>query len=287
MMVQWDESYHQWLGPGGPVWTLMAAIDDADNRLVGAVLAEYEGSVPYLRLLDEILQRCGIPICLYQDRHEALSRNDGLWSLEEQLEGRQSPTQVGKALEELQIEPMFAGSPQAKGRVERFFGVAQDRLVAELAAARIEILDQANDYLQKVWLPAYNRRFGKRPAQPGSTYRPIRSKQRHKILSLRYRRTVFPDNTIQLGSLVLQLSPGPRRRTWAKTRVDVRQHLDGGWSVYHQDQCIVHHPATPLGEPEQVLLKSSANRMARATSDLQVYFLPNDLETPQQPLEPL
>ena len=77
------------------------------------------------------------PSTSYQDRHSALKRNDPHWTLEEQLRGRQDPTQVGWALEKLGIEPLYAISPQAKGRIERLFGTLQDRLIAELQKAGI------------------------------------------------------------------------------------------------------------------------------------------------------
>ena len=81
---------------------------------------------------ERLVKRYGIPLVMYHDRHGSLHRNDSYWSLEEQLAGRQEPTQVGLALEALGIESIAALSPQAKGRIERLFGTLQDRLIAEL-----------------------------------------------------------------------------------------------------------------------------------------------------------
>src|SRR4030042_4021028 len=91
----------------------------------------------------------GIPGTIYQDRHGALHRNDSHWNLEEQLAGRQEPTQVGLALEALGIRPLFALSPQAKGRVEKLFGTLQDRLGAELGLEGITTLEEANRFLKR------------------------------------------------------------------------------------------------------------------------------------------
>jgi hypothetical protein len=82
----------------------MAAIDDATGKLLAARFFPFEGSSGYLWLLKEMVKKYGIPMMIYQDRHGALHRNDPHWSLEEQLAGRQEPTQVGLALEALGIE---------------------------------------------------------------------------------------------------------------------------------------------------------------------------------------
>ena len=78
----------------------------------------------------------GVPLSLYRDRHSIFQRNDPHWTLAEQLAGKQSPTQLGRVLEELGIEQIPAYSPQAKGRIERAWRTCQDRLVSELRPAR-------------------------------------------------------------------------------------------------------------------------------------------------------
>ena len=95
LMVLWDGSPHRWLGEDQPPITLMAAVDDADGELLAAFFLPQETSEGYLRLLRAVLLRRGVPVSIYQDRHSALRRNDDSWSLEEQLAGRQRPTQVG------------------------------------------------------------------------------------------------------------------------------------------------------------------------------------------------
>jgi len=146
-MVLWDGSPHRWFGTEYPACCLMAAMDDARGKLLAARFFPFEGSVGYLWLLEQMVLSYGIPGTIYQDRHGALHRNDSHWSLQEQLAGRQEPTQVGLALEALGIRPLFALSPQAKGRVERLFGTLQDRLGAELELEGITTLQEANRFL--------------------------------------------------------------------------------------------------------------------------------------------
>ena len=278
MMLQWDGSPHRWLGPGMPQCSLMAAVDDADGKALSAFFATTEGSIEYLRLLEGVLRSAGIPQSIYQDRHSALRRSDGHWTLEEQLAGEQHPTQVGAALRELAIQPIFAHSPQGKGRIERFFGIAQDRLLAELRHRSITTLEDANRYLHQEWLPDFNRRFGRSPAHSRSLYRPTKALDLQKILSFRYSRTVAADNTVTLGQLQLHIPPGPRSRSYAKALVDVRQHLDGSWSIYHQDRRIAHAPPTTLLEPQRIEIKTRTTRHTKGARDaILVYFPAPDL----------
>ena len=68
---------------------------------------------------------------------------------------------------------ILANSPQAKGRVERTFGTAQDRLVKEMRLARITTLEAANRYLEERWVPFWNERFTVAPADPLDAHRPL------------------------------------------------------------------------------------------------------------------
>ena len=279
MMVQWDGSHHRWLGPGGPRWVLMAAVDDADGSLVGARFLGTESGAGYLLLLEQILEREGIPETIYQDRHGALCRNDGSWSLEEQLAGEQAPTQLGAILRELGVQPIFARSAQGKGRIERFFGVAQDRLVAELRRSQVETMEEANQFLEEYWIETYNSQFAQAPQESKTAYCRLSDAQRRHLLSFRYVRTVAKDNTVCLGDVEIAIAPGPGRRSYAKARVDVRQHTDGTWSVFYQDCLIATHPSTQLRMPERIRLQRRGSRRVRGAHEtLQVYFTPGSQE---------
>jgi transposase len=287
LMVQWDGSVHRWLGPEGPKWTLMAAVDDADGRCLAAQFGSGETSAAYLQLLERVLRNAGIPHSIYQDRHGALRRNDGFWSLEEQLAGEQTPTHVGIVLRELGIRPIFARSPQGKGRIERFFGVAQDRLIAELSYHQVSSLEQANALLQDFWIADFNRRFGRTPAKPESAFRPLKGLNMVKCFSFRYSRVVAADNTVRLGDLLIQLPPAAKNRSRAAKRLDVRQHLDGSWTVYDNDKPIALHPATALREPERIRIKTRSRKLAgcKVHDDLLVY-IDDDLSNSPSPLSP-
>ena len=279
LMILWDGSPHRWLGDDQPAITLMAAVDDADGELLAAFFTPQETSQAYLRLLNAVVLHHGIPVSIYQDRHSALRRNDDFWSLEEQLAGRQRPTQVGQALEDLAIQPIFALSPQAKGRVERLFGVLQDRLLAEMQLDGITTLEAANRYLSEKWTSRYNRRFCKSPRSPEPAYRSLRDLDLQKIIAFRYQATVLNDNAVRLGGLIIDIPPGPRGRSYAKAKVDVRQHLDGSWTVYYNDQPIARAQASPLAEPMRSLKKRPTRGRTKDAREEIFLYLPDSPTT--------
>jgi len=272
IMMQWDGSPHRWFGPGSRPCCLMSAIDDATSKLLGALFVEAESSVSYLRLLDMVVRRHGAPLAVYQDRHGALVRTDIHWSLEEQLQGKQFPTHVGRVLEDLGIEAISAHSPQAKGRVERGFGVMQDRLIAELELHGITDMDQANQWLENYYIPRYNRRFGKQATDPGKAFVKVFKRERYNKIAFAYEAIVGNDNCIRLGGLMIDVPPGGMRRSFAKAKVLVKQHQDGCWTVWQQNEIIATHPATPFTEPARSWKRRQKGDPKLAKSMLQVYI---------------
>lgn len=272
IMMQWDGSPHHWFGPDQPPCCLMSAIDDAESRVLAALFVPVESSVAYLQLLDMVLRRHGVPLSVYQDRHRALMRADDYWSVEEQLMGQQYPTHVGRVLEELGIQAICAMSPQAKGRVERGFGVMQDRLIAELAFHGIKTIEEANPWLESYYLPRHNARFSVQADEPGSAFIKISAKQRYETVAFAYEATVGNDNCIRLGGLMIDVPPKRGRPSFAKARVLVKQHLDGCWTVRYKGEVIARHPATPVIEPVRSWKKRSKRPTDRARSMVQVYI---------------
>ena len=262
MMVLWDGSVHPWFGQGHRPCCLVAAIDDATSRCLAARFFPFESSEAYLWLLGQMLREYGIPLSIYQDRHSTLKRNDPHWSLEEQLRGRQDPTQVGWALQELSIEPIYALSPQAKGRIERLFGTLQDRLIAELQKAGITDRQRANLLLEG-FLEAHNRQFSRTAEKPHKAWRPLpRGMDIDRVCSFRYEATVGNDNTVRLGGITIDIPPGPWRASYAKARVEVRQFLNGSWRIYYQGKQIAQHEPTQLREPIRALKRSKTRAKA-------------------------
>ena len=271
MMMLWDGSPHRWFGKEHEPCCLMAAMDDAGGKALTLRLVDAESSWAYLSLLDRVVRGHGIPASVYQDKHSALKRNDSYWSIEEQLAGRQEPTQVGSALEALGIEPIFALTPQAKGRVEKLFKTLQDRLVAMLDLEGITEIEPANQYIDDYFLDYFNSRFAVEPEEAVSVWRkPSKGLNLERMLSLRYEATVANDNAVRLGGMVIDIPPGPGGRSYAGTRVEVRQLLDGSWRVYHQDRQIASAQSTQIAEP---IRTRNRRKGLKAATDTQWVYL--------------
>jgi transposase len=248
MMALTDASRHDWLEGRGPELTLIGFQDDATGKILAAHFQlEAENTVGYLRSLHTLITTHGVPLSLYRDRHSIFQRNDSHWTLAEQLAGKQSPTQLGRALDELGIEQIPANSPQAKGRIERIWRTCQDRLVSELRLVHATTLEQANTVLAQFCVD-YNQRFARSAADAVRDFRSLpRRFDLARCLSLRYERVVSADHTVTLGALPLALPPLPGQRAYARETVELSHQLDGRLRIFRGDQLLRALPL-PLEE---------------------------------------
>ncbi|SHK40116.1 Integrase core domain-containing protein, partial [Anaerobranca californiensis DSM 14826] len=173
MLVQIDASKHHWID-GLPPFTLHGAIDDATGEILALFFTQEECMEGYFEIVRQIITNYGVPLSLYSDRHTIfVSPNNGKLSIEEQLAGKTvNLTQFGRAMEELGINIIKAGSPQAKGRVEKLWDTLQDRLKAELKIYGINSIEAANAFLPR-FNKLYNKKFAVEPEKPQSAFRPL------------------------------------------------------------------------------------------------------------------
>lgn len=254
-MILWDGSRHDWLEGRGPRLCLIGAIDDATGELLpGAHFVDQECTVGYLRVLRDIVIKKGIPLSAYMDRHGTLKRNDKHWSFEEQLRGRQEPTQVKRALDDLGVQVLYALSPQAKGRVERLWGTLQDRLVSELRLVGAKTAAEANRVLE-AYRSEHNARFAIAPQDAHQAWRPAPDRATAEMLcAVHYVRKVANNNTVRIGGQVIDIPKrqNAARATFAKTYVSVRHLLDGGYRVYFGGTLIAKaKSAPPVDSPNE------------------------------------
>ena len=230
-LAQADASTHDWLEGRGVPMALVGMIDDASSRVV-AWFHPTETTEAYMDVLGRWVRKHGRPLAWYSDRH-------GIFRAEDALDNP-VPTQFSRALEELEIELICAHSPQAKGRVERLWGTAQDRLVKELRLAKCTTLAQANEVLENKFLPWFNRRCVTKPSSPNDAHRQLGRKQDlAAILSHQTTRVVANDYTIRFENEIYQLLapawPGERGG-----KVIVEQRLDGSMKVRFKDRYLEH-----------------------------------------------
>jgi transposase len=270
LMMLWDGSPHKWFGKDYPSCCLMAAMDDSTGKILALLFCENECSWAYLNILRQVVKKHGIPCSIYQDKHTALKRNDNFWSIEEELAGRQEPTQVGLALDDLGIKPIFANSPQAKGRIERLFETLQDRLVAELVMGGITSIEAANEYVNCGYIDRFNERFAVSALDKHRWRRLEAGMDIDKICSFRYSAKVANDNAVRFCGLIFDIAEGPRGRSYARCEVELRQLLDGSWRIYYDDKLIAKADSTEIGEPFRA---KSRRRNRRAASSCEWIYL--------------
>ena len=162
-LVQIDGSPHDWFEQRAARCCLVIFVDDATGRWVYGRFVAAETSRAYLQGLYSYLSRFGRPVAFYSDRHSIFTKHDP----EDPV-----PTQFERALRTLDIAPILACSPQAKGRVERSFQTLQDRLVRGLRLAGACSIEQGNEVLPS-FIERYNERFAKPAADARAAHRPV------------------------------------------------------------------------------------------------------------------
>lgn len=244
LMIQVDGSRHDWLEGRGPWLTLVGGIDDATGKVVGAVFREAEDAVGYLTVLRDMARRFGLPASIYRDGSSVFAPTSG------RTAERDEATHVARALAELGISSIRAGSPQAKGRIERAWGTFQDRLVSELRRRAVVDLAGANAVLAE-FVPRFTERFAVPAASPVPAWRPVPAGlDLARVLAFRWRRAVGSDSCIRLHGALLQLPPGAGGRSLAGRRVEVELRLDGRLLVVADGRLLAAVAAPP--EPRRL-----------------------------------
>jgi transposase len=126
-LVQADGSSFDWLGDGKQ-YCIQGFVDDASGVPVGLHMTRHECLLGYIEATRQMVQKYGIPQQLYPDRLGVFFVNSKNSSGED---GKKRLTQFGRMMEELGVDMFPAYSPQAKGRIERFWGTIQSRLPVE------------------------------------------------------------------------------------------------------------------------------------------------------------
>ena len=266
-LVQWDTSTHDWLESRGERIYLISMIDDATSRLF-ARFVRHDSSEENRRLLGSYLERFGRPLAFYTDK-AGMFQVAVKTKRQEQREGRDRPqvppTQIERALRELNVVWIPAHSPQAKGRVERQFLTAQDRLVKGMRVAAVCTIEQANAYLEKDYLPWWNRTLAVQPADAADAHRPVgKEHDLAVILSHVEQRQVTNDYTVRLDAKVYQIDRRDIRTGMRKAWVRVEARMDGTIAVRFQDRYVrVRRCAPP--QRELAPLQTVAAKQPRPT----------------------
>jgi hypothetical protein len=226
-LVQWDTSDHDWLEGRGPVRYLVRMIDDATSWSWGRFV-ESDSTPHNMAVLWEYLEKNGRMVDVYTDRDSmfAVPPRAG----ENRLQRRQADrlTQLGRALRELGIGSILAYSPQAKGRIERSFLTAQDRLIKQLRLAKVSTLEGANTFLEQEYWPEWNERFARPVADFPNQHRALTPQlELAAILSHVEERVIGNDYTFSFAGRHYQIAREDAQAGMRRQRLRVELRLDG------------------------------------------------------------
>lgn len=237
MMLHQDGSRHPWFS--GSQCDLIVTMDDATSEIYSAFLTDEEGSMSSFLGVQAVIERQGLFSSLYTDRgsHYWLTPKAG------DRVDRQQPTQFHRALSQLGIELIAAYSPQARGRSERTFKTWQERLPRELALAEITTMAEANRYIKRRFLPAFNRLFSVPARESGSAFVPFIGANLADILCLQEPRVVGNDNCVRYRNLTLQIPADDHRCHYVKASVRVHEYPNGTLALFHGPRCLARYTA--------------------------------------------
>ena len=247
-LVLMDTSEHDWLeGRSSETMVLIAMIDDATSHLYARFFPTDSGAANR-RMIVSYLECNGRMGALYTDRagHFQVSfqrkyRRDN--DLEEAI------TLIRRSLEALDIELILALSPQAKGRVERLFKTLQDRLIKEMRVAGVCSMEQANHFLEEVFLPFWNGRFTVEPLEPTDAHRPLpEGADLLRLFAETEQRVIRNDFTFRFRNRHYQIAAGEAQPTMPRTRVTIEKRLDGTTCFRWRNTYLA--PAPLLARPE-------------------------------------
>ena len=256
-LVQWDTSEHDWLEGRGPVRYLVRMIDDATSWSWGRFV-ESDTTRRNMGVLWEYLEKNGRMVEVYTDRDSMFTVAPRAKETEEQRHAADRLTQLGRALRELGISSMLAYSPQAKGRIERSFLTAQDRLVKQLRLAKIATLEGANAFLEKEYWPEWNEHFAQPVADFADHHRPLTPQlDLAAILCHVEERVIGNDYTFSFAGRRYQILRAHVQAGMRRQRIRVELRLDGELKARYQGSYVdLGECGSPVAEAERKVSKT-------------------------------
>jgi hypothetical protein len=250
-LVQMDGSTHDWFSGRGPMCVLFVMVDDATGKTF-CRFYESEDTIAAFDLFGRYVKKHGLPQGLYVDKDSIYRVNDPKAREAGALAGKMPLTQFGRAMKQLEVKIICAGSPQAKGRVERMNGTLQDRLVKELTLQKIGSIPAANAFLEKTFLRQFNAVFTRTPAGGTNLHRPVpHGVVLAQVLCVIEQRTVGLDWCVQYGGRILQIHKKHEGLALARHRVEVTEGSTGSLELRYRGQTLQWHelPARPMSVP--------------------------------------
>src|ERR1700674_5857876 len=237
-LVQMDGSFEDWLEGRGPRGCLMNLVDDATSTTL-CRMGEQETIWAAVGVLTAWIDKYGVPRALYTDWKTVYVREP---TQKEVLHGRPALTQFGRMCERLGIKIIAAGSPEAKGRVERNHGTHQDRLVKKLRRKKIATHVGVNQYLEQDYCDDHNRRFAIDASSEVDYHLPLPgARQLREIFRLETERVLGNDWVVRHHNRLYQVERQSRLHAPAQSAVLVCQWEDGSIEIRYRGQKLQWH----------------------------------------------
>ncbi len=257
-MEQFDGSYHYWFENRATDACLLASIDDATGRITQAEFVKNEGVKPAFAFWQKYAKTKGKSVSIYLDRHSTYKINS-----KSLFDDPKVLTQFERAMQDLDIQVIHAHSPQAKGRIERLFGTLQDRLIKELRLEKINTIEEANRFLEEIFISKFNQKFAVLPAKKKDLHKPLTKIDKtnlDKIFSEQNIRTVNNDFTIRFKGQWLQLSEKQPTLVLRKSKVMIEERLNGELFISLKNKYLDY---TILPERPQKVIKMYVTGLTR------------------------
>ena len=188
MLIMTDGTPHDWFQNGNTA-SLHMTLDDATDKILSGYFMPTECQLGYCHAFKLMLEKNGIPQTIYSDRTTILwNPKDG------------ELTQVGRMLDELGIELIYANTAEAKGKIENKNKVVQNRLLNDIIRFKIKTYDELNKWFNDYYIDYLNKKFSYSPKEKESEFIPLGNTDLTKIMCIKGNRTILNGNMISINN---------------------------------------------------------------------------------------
>ncbi len=223
--IQLDGSPHDWFEERGPRCTLLVFIDDATSKIVWLEFFKSESTKGVALATRHYMEKYGRPQAFYTDFGSVFSVNLN-------NRDREKITQFERMLNEIDVKLTRAHSPQAKGRVERANKTLQDRLIKLMRIHDISTIEQANEFVQYIYIEQHNKKFAVPAARSGDMHRSINGFNLDEIFCIKNVRILQNDFVVSYKKRIMQLRSQQKATIFPKNEITIHERFDGTIALF-------------------------------------------------------
>lgn len=238
MLVQADGSIHDWFEGRGQKCTALVGVDDATGEILFLEFHECESTKNYMLAFKSYITEHGRPIAIYVDCHS-------VFKLTVNNPEQTRLSQFARAMQQLEIEIIYAHSPQAKGRVERLNKTLQDRLIKLMRLHNVSDIGAANVFVKEIFIEYFNKKYSKRLLETKDFHRSFVGYDLDNIFTMQDKRQITNDYTVMCNKRVYQLEKEQIARIYPKDIVTIFEHLDGTITIQIRQTQLRFHELEP------------------------------------------